>query len=191
MDECREKRDVRFHNNVVKRFYCQLGLSEQSFRETCRIAHAHYRLSVYGDYISLQDDRSAKRGADFLAQNALLYEAEGSFFVHDLVLDFIKIECTSAEKHELVKDAVRRQTRYLSRPSVVWEFDKREGLNTVSTDTYALIRLWRSLEELSGNEHLEVERYTASLGEVGQAESTEVADAHERIGKLLFRQVGC
>lgn len=142
---------------------------------------------MYGDSISLQDDESAKENADYLAQNALLHEVEGSFFVHDLLLDFIKLECRSEERHGLVEDAVGRQAQYLSRLSVVREFFNNEGL---STDVYALGRLWWSLEELAGNEQLQVERYRASLGELGRAESTDVADAYALIGTLFYRQVG-
>ncbi|CAM9482616.1 unnamed protein product, partial [Sphacelaria rigidula] len=132
-----------------------------------------------------KDDESAKENADYLAQNALLHEVEGSFFVHDLLLDFIKLECRSEERHGLVEDAVGRQAQYLSRLSVVWEFFNNEGL---STDVYALGRLWWSLEELAGNEQLQVERYRASLGELGRAESTDVADAYALIGTLFHRQ---
>ncbi|CAM9231963.1 unnamed protein product, partial [Sphacelaria rigidula] len=132
-----------------------------------------------------KDDKGAQNEADFLAQNTLLHEAEGSFYVHDLLLDFIKLECKGKERHELVEGAVGRQTRYLSRLSVVRKFKENEGL---STDVYALIRLWRSLEELSGNEQLGVERYRASLLELGRAETTDVADAYALIGGLFRLQ---
>ena len=107
--------------------------------------------------------------------------------MHDLLSDFIKLECRSEDRHRLVEDAVGRQAQYLSRLSVVREFKKNKGL---STDEYALSRLWQSLEELSDNEQLEVETYRASLEELGRAESEDVADAYALIGGLYDRQVG-
>lgn len=137
-------------------------------------------------HIKSQDVELAKIGAEFLAQNALLREVEGFFYVPDLLLDFIKMKCRSEGMHSLVEDAVRRQAKYLSQPSVVREFEENEGLGT---NLYSLTRLWRSLEELSGNDQLEVETYRDRLREVGEAESTDVADMHALIGRLFHLEV--
>ena len=134
--------------------------------------------------VELQDDNGARREAEFLVNNALLLKVGDSFRVHDLLLDFIKLECRS--RQGLVNDAVRRQAHFLGRLPVLRDFDGNDGLNA---NYYALIRLWRSLEELSGNKQLEVETYEASLGELGQAESTDLADAYALIGGLYNLQV--
>lgn len=110
---------------------------------------------------------------------------EKSFRLHDLLLDFVRLECRS--RQELVEGAIRRQTQYLGRISVARNFDENRGPDT---NLYALIRLWRSLEELSGNTQLEVETYRASLRELDLAESTDVGDGYVLIGKLLHLQVG-
>ena len=136
--------------------------------------------------VALQDIEGAKKEVEFLVDNALLHEVDGSFYVHDLLLDFIKLKCTSKGMRRLVEDSVLRQTQYLGRLSVVLEFYVSESL---STNRYALIRLWRSLEELSGNKQLEVETYRASLGEFGRAESREVTDVHHLIGSLFYLHV--
>ena len=135
-------------------------------------------------FIALQDDKGGRRGAEFLAHNALLHEVEGSFRVHDLLLDFIKLECRN--RQDLVEDAVRRQTQFLGRLAVVRSFGQNEGM---STNLYALISLWRSLEDLSSNKQLDVQTYEASLGELGEAESTDVAYMYALIAWLFLLKV--
>ncbi|CAM9102671.1 unnamed protein product, partial [Sphacelaria rigidula] len=127
-----------------------------------------------------KDEEGAKQEAEFLARSALLHEVEGFFYVHDLLLDFIKLECKSRGRHEVVENAVRRQTQYLGMLSVIREMNV--------TNVYALIHVWWSLEELSGNEQLEVERYRASLEELGGAESADVAEVYALIGALFRLQ---
>ncbi|CAM9719399.1 unnamed protein product, partial [Sphacelaria rigidula] len=97
--------------------------------------------------------------------------------------DFIKVECRN--RQDLVKDAVSRQTHFLGKLPVVRDFRQNKGL---ITNLYALIRLWRSLEDLSGNKQLEVETYEASLRDLGEAESTDVANVYALIGGLFLLQ---
>ncbi|CAM9447561.1 unnamed protein product, partial [Sphacelaria rigidula] len=90
----------------------------------------------------------------------------------------INLECRN--RRDLVTDAVRRQTQFLGRLSVVRKFDENEGLNE---NLYALIRLWRSLEELSSNDQLETETYKASLGELGHTKSKDAGYVYTLIGR--------
>lgn len=114
-------------------------------------------------------------------RNSLLQEeVDGSFRLHDLLLDFIRIKCQGEDA--LIQEAVERQKQYLGRLAVLRGYsDNGEFLEGL----YSLIGLWRSLVELSGKEQLEVDAYKASLGELGQAESTDAADIHSAVGRLF------
>lgn len=110
---------------------------------------------------------------------------DGSFRLHDLLLDFIRIKCQG--EHLLVAEAVERQSQYLGRLAVLrGYYDKGESLEGF----YSLIVLWRKLTKLSGNEQREVDVYHASLGELGEDKSTGTADAFAAVGSLFDLEVG-
>jgi len=54
----------------------------------------------------------------------------------------------------------------------------------------SLIWLWQKLVDLSGNEQLEVDVYSTSLGELGDVESTDTAVMYQLVARLLDLQVG-
>ncbi|CAB1096625.1 unnamed protein product [Ectocarpus sp. CCAP 1310/34] len=124
------------------------------------------------------DNMGARNEADFFVSNSLLQEVDGSFRVHDLLLDFARTRC----EKEILDEAVKRQSQYLRRLAVLQDYrakgDPLEGL-------YSLIVLWRKLAEHCGNEQVEVEAYHASLGELGDDESAGAADAFSAVGRLL------
>lgn len=119
--------------------------------------------------------------ADFLVGRSLLRKRHGGdYLFHDLMLDFIRRECDCTEFQGLSKGAVERQRQYLGRLAVLRRYsDVGEHLHT---DLYALMRLWRSFEELSGTDRL-AETYTASLNKIGQAETGSA-------GRLFFFVAG-
>lgn len=114
--------------------------------------------------------------------NSLLQEVDGSFRLHDLLLDFVRTRC----EKEIIDDAVKRQSQHLGRLAVLQDYAaKGESLEGF----YSLIVLWRKLAELCGNEQVEVEAYHASLGELGDDESTRAAEAFSAVGRLLELEV--
>ena len=117
--------------------------------------------------------------------NSLLQEVDGSFRLHDLLLDFIGVTCQGEDA--LVREAVASQCRYLGRLAVVRGYsDKGEFCEGF----FSLMRFWQKLIELSGNDQLEMDAYNASLGELGEDESEDAAHVFWSIGKLLDLQVG-
>lgn len=109
------------------------------------------------------------------------------YFVHDLLLDYVKAKI---EKSEAIKDAATsRQTQYLGKLDVLSGYSVDRGS---LEGFYSLVGLWKSLAELSGNEHLEVEAYKASLEKLGEEkEATDVATICSDLGYLYILQVGC
>ena len=108
-----------------------------------------------------QDDLGTVKEADFLVGRSLLQKAPGGDYIfHDLMLDFVRMECDCGELEGLVKEALERQRKYLGRLAVLRRYgDVGEHLHT---GLYALMSLWRSLEELSGTDRLG-ETYNESL----------------------------
>eukprot|EP00752_Nemacystus_decipiens_P017370 g15565.t2 len=130
-----------------------------------------------------KDHRGARKEAEFFVGSSLLEEVDGSFRLHDLLLDFIKMKCRGEDT--LVEDAVQRQSRHLGELAVVRGYsDKGELLGGF----YSLIALWRKLIELSHNEQLEVDAYNASLGELGEDQSGDTAYDFWAVGKLFDLQ---
>ncbi|CAB1113194.1 unnamed protein product [Ectocarpus sp. CCAP 1310/34] len=125
-----------------------------------------------------KDNMGARNEADFFVSNSLLQEVDGSFRVHDLLLDFARTRC----EKEIIDEAVERQSQFLGRLAVLRGYEA-EGESLEGF--YSLIVLWRKLAELCGNKQLEVEAYDASLGELGDDESTGAADAFSAVGRLL------
>lgn len=110
---------------------------------------------------------------------------DDSFRLHDLLLDFIAIKCQG--ENALVEETVKRQSQYLSRPAVLQGyFEKGEFLAGLDS----LIGLWRTLDEMCGNERLEVDAYNASLGELGESETEDAAHVFWAAGRLFETQVG-
>lgn len=136
----------------------------------------------------MQDNRGARKEADFLVGNSLLQEVDGSFRLHDLLLDFIAMRCQGEDA--LIKGAVGHQSQYLGRLTVVRDYSDNEEL---LQGFYSLIGLWRKLIELSGNEQLEMDAYNASLGELGEDESEDTSHVFWAVGRLFELQVrsGC
>lgn len=123
-----------------------------------------------------QDDLGTIKEADFLASRSLLQKTQpGDYILHDLMLDFVSMECDCRELEITVKGAVARQRQYLGRLAVLRRYSDvgkhlRAGL-------YALMVLWRSLEELSGTDRM-AETYTASLDQIAQTETESAARAY-------------
>ena len=135
-------------------------------------------------YIFLQDNRGAKRAADLFVSISLLQEVDGSFRLHDLLLDFVRIK--SHGEDALVTEAVERQSMYLGRLDVLRAYhDQGETLGGL----YSLISLWRKLTELSGNQRREVDVYNRSLRELGDDESADTADMYQDVAWLFRLQV--
>ncbi|CAM9768461.1 unnamed protein product [Scytosiphon promiscuus] len=153
------------------------------------LASAEMLRNLWGE----KDLEGARFFVEGLVTRSLLQRREAdNYFVHDLLLDFAKVSIDAkAENREGIKEAATsRQTQYLGRLDVLEdysanrEWDSREGL-------YSLIGLWRSLEQLSGDEHLEVRAYTASLGNLlkqDEQESKDVASICSDLGHLYVLQ---
>lgn len=129
----------------------------------------------------MQDDEGTIKEADFLARRSLLQKARGGDYIfHDLMLDFVRMECDSKELETMVKGAVERQRQYLGRLAVLQRYSKvGEHLHT---GLYALTSLWGSLDKLSGIDRL-AETYTASLHAIGRTET-------EKAGRAYFYVAG-
>eukprot|EP00752_Nemacystus_decipiens_P009291 g8302.t1 len=130
-----------------------------------------------------KDRRGARREAEFLVDNSLLQEVDGSFRLHDLLLDFIAIMCQGEDT--LVKEAVGHQTRYLGNLAVLRGYSEK---GQFGEGFYSLISLWRKLVELCGNKQLEVDAYNASLGELGEDESEDTAYVLWAVGRVFELQ---
>lgn len=135
-------------------------------------------------YLSrLQDDWGAKKEANFLASRSLLQEAPGDEYVlHDLMLDFIRMECDCREQENLVKGAIDRQRQYLGRLAVVQHYSNADQHH--STGLYALMSLWRSLEDLCGTDCI-AGTYATNLDKLGQSETAKAARAYTSVGEFL------
>lgn len=116
---------------------------------------------------------------------SLVRVAEQSYYLHDLVLDFAKDELSKLRgKVQLVTS---RQAQYLGTISVL-EGYARAGL--VSRGFYDLMALWKSVEDLSGDEQMEVRTYGASLKALEESEPTaDVAYTNWSVGRLFELQV--
>lgn len=111
---------------------------------------------------------------------------EDQYFVHDLLLDFAKINIKAKKLEVIKKAATSRQTQYLGRLDVLLGyFVHGNSLNGM----HSLMGLWQSLIELSGNEQLVVGAYTASLGAL-EEEDKLAATICSALGQLYNLQVG-
>ena len=110
---------------------------------------------------------------------------DGSFRLHDNLLDFIAIKCQGEDA--LIEEALASQCQYLGKLAVLRGYSDngafREGF-------YSLIGLWRKLIVLSGDKQLEVDTYNASLGMLGEDESEDTAYVFSAVGRLFELQVG-
>ena len=115
---------------------------------------------------------------------SLVKIAEQSYYLHDLVLDFAKDELRRLRAG--VHVVTSRQARYLGTLSVLDDY-ARAG--EVLSGFYALMALWRSVEELCGDKQLKLRTYEASLKP--RCELTEgVAYSNWAAGRLFELQVG-
>ena len=132
----------------------------------------------------MQDNRGAKKEADLFVSSSLLQEVDGSFRLHDLLLDFVRTRCHGEDV--FVEEAVERQSLYLGRLAVLRGYsDKGESVEGL----YSLIGLWRKLTELSGDKGREVDVYNKSLRELGDDESADTADTYRAVARLFYLQV--
>ena len=121
-----------------------------------------------------------------LVDKSLVRVVEQSYYLHDLVLDFAKDELRKLRgKVQLVTS---RQAQYLGTISVL-EGYARTG--EVLRGFYALMALWKSVKDLSGDEQLEVRTYGVSLEAFEESEPTaDKAYANWAVGRLFELQVG-
>ena len=106
-----------------------------------------------------------------------------SYRLHDLVLVFAKSKLRGSNK---VESASSRQAQFLGRLDVLQGYAK-DG--EASKGFYALISLWRSIEELHMDKQLCEETYEASLQDLSNDESLETAFICQSLGRLLYLQV--
>lgn len=135
----------------------------------------------------LQESGDAEILVGHLTDKCLLQQVVAGkvYRIHDLILDFAKVELCKSK--ELLSVAAARQARYLGRLSVVRGYasagETLEGF-------YSLIALWRSIHSLSGDTQLEVEAYHDSLGQLeGGTATAETSFIFQAVGRLLQLQV--
>lgn len=121
-----------------------------------------------------------------LVDKSLVKVVEQSYYLHDLVLDFAKDELRKSRgKVQLVTS---RQAQYLGTISVLEDY-ARAG--EVLRGFYALMALWQSVEDMSGDKQLEVSTYGVKLKALGGSEPMEsVAYTNWAAGRLFELQVG-
>ena len=128
----------------------------------------------------VQETRDEARG--LMGRSLLQAVGRGGYRVHDLLLDFARDRIRPA----LIELAAKRQAQYLGRLHVVRGYagkgEHKEGF-------YALMSLWRSVEDLSHNPRLQFEEYHTSLQVLGEDESTDVGDIFWALGRLFQLQV--
>lgn len=113
---------------------------------------------------------------------SLVHTRGGGYEVHDMVLDFAKFKIK--ESTVVMEEAALLQAQYLGRPEVLCAYSDK---GQVDEGLFSLISLWRSLEELSGNELLEIDTYKASLGTLEM--TIDVADTFHAVAGLFQHQV--
>ncbi|CAM9829498.1 unnamed protein product [Ectocarpus sp. 12 AP-2014] len=117
----------------------------------------------------------------YLVDKSLVKVEEHAYYLHDLVLDFAKDELRKLrEKVRLVNS---RQAQYLGRMSIVKDYAEA---GEVLGGLYALMALWRSVEDLSGDNQLEASTYGATTKPSEESESSQdVADLNWAMGRLF------
>ena len=111
--------------------------------------------------------------------------AEQSYYLHDLVLDFAKDELRKLGRR--VQLVTCRQAQFLGTISVLEGYARAgESLRGF----YALMALWASVQDLSGDQQLEVGMYGVSLKALEESEPTaDVAYTYWAAGRLFELQV--
>ncbi|CBN79677.1 NB-ARC and TPR repeat-containing protein [Ectocarpus siliculosus] len=121
---------------------------------------------------------------DDLVDKSLVKVEEHAYYLHDLVLDFAKDELRKLK--ERVRLVTCRQAQYLGRMSVVKDYAKA---GEVMGGFYALMALWRSVEDLSGDNQLEASTYGATVKPSEESEASEdVAYLTWAVGRLFELQ---
>eukprot|EP00752_Nemacystus_decipiens_P007809 g6974.t1 len=193
----RQRRGLRIAGDVTPNksksvLFPVLGLSVDQLGEDARNLFFHLVVLARGvpapvDMLTnlweQKDDLGTIKEADFLAGRSLLQKAQGGDYVfHDLMLDFVRMECDCRELESLVNGAVERQRQHLGRLAVLRRYsDVGEHLHT---GLYALMSLWRSLEELSGTDRL-AETYAASLKTIGDTVTESAGSAYFHVAKFF------
>lgn len=118
----------------------------------------------------------------------LLQDASGGGYrVHDLVLEALKIKIKADA--EVVGEAAALQAQYLGRLDVVERY-RYWGLGAGNQGWFVLDALWRSIEELSGDDGLEIASYLASLGQLESCEAdADMAKSYSSVGAFFELQV--
>lgn len=111
---------------------------------------------------------------------------EQSYYLHELVLDFAKDELRKLRGK--VQIVTSRQAQYLGTISVLEDY-ARAGEVLRGFD--ALMALWQSVEDMSGDKQLQVSTYGVKLKALERSEPTEgVAYTNWAAGRLFELQVG-
>ncbi|CAM9956525.1 unnamed protein product [Scytosiphon promiscuus] len=158
---------------------------QQQFRSLAVLAHGvDAPLEMLEHLWEKSNPHDAQVALDGLVGRSLMSLKQDRYGVHDLILDFAKLQILT--NRPLVKGATLRQARYLGRSNVVRGYSgagqHREGL-------YALIALWRSVEELSDDKELEAKTYKDSLRPLEGGDMTvDVAQVFEDVGTLFMLQ---
>ncbi|CAM9564029.1 unnamed protein product [Laminaria digitata] len=119
-----------------------------------------------------------------LVDKSLVKAVEQSYCLHDLVLDFAKDELRKLRGN--VQLVTSLQAQYLGTISVLEDY-ARAG--EVLRGFHALMALWRSLEDLSGDKQLQVSTYGLNLKALEGSEPTaDVGYTNWAAGRLLELQ---
>lgn len=131
-----------------------------------------------------QDPIDAKAVAKGLERKSLLQVVGQGYHMHDVLLDFAKVTIEGFRNIKAI--ATQRQAQYLGRLKAL-----RACVENGATGPpfYLLLSLWRSLEELSGDNQLEVRTYTSSLKELEGSETGDAAVTYFNAGVLFAFQV--
>lgn len=153
-----------------------------------RIIYIFYPFSVALKIITnhfSQDCRDAKVSAKcFVARSLVQVRRDGGYLVHDLILDFTK----STIYGEIKEAAMSRQAQYLGRLDVLKVYRCSGG--KVNGDYFSIAALWRSLEDLSGDQSLEAKTYNDSLEVLKQSGvDLDVARSFDAVASLFLFQV--
>ncbi|CAM9933909.1 unnamed protein product, partial [Ectocarpus sp. 12 AP-2014] len=164
---------------AARKRFRQLGVPAKRARAPVdMVAHLWELASARGMYGDPDDTTLL---VHYLVDKSLVKVEEHAYYLHDLVLDFAKDELRKLrEKVRLVNS---RQAQYLGRMSIVKDYAEA---GEVLGGLYALMALWRSVEDLSGDNQLEASTYGATTKPSEESESSQdVADLNWAMGRLF------
>lgn len=135
-------------------------------------------------YCFEQDSQETRDEARSLMGRSLLQAVgSGGYRMHDLLLDFARDRI----KPTPLALTVKCQAQYLARLDVVREY---AGDGHHNEGFYALMSLWRSVEELSDNPRVQADEYRNGLQVLAEDDSTDSGYVHWALGRLFELQVG-